>query len=73
MNEISYNVWFCDLEKVIEAFREKVNASTFSSISGNAYGDFVIKHGDDTWIVKHRDFSVWHLVGDWRDGKWVEC
>lgn len=69
-----FSVWFCDLEKAIKALREKVpNLSTFCSIEGNVYGDFVIKSNDDTWIVKHNDFSVWHLeAGRYKWGDWVE-
>ena len=69
-----YTVWFCDLEKAIKAFRKAYpNFETFTSIHGNAYGDFVIKYDDDLYIVKHSDFSVWHLEGaGWKASKWVE-
>lgn len=69
-----YSVWFCDLEKAIKAFRKACpHFETFTSIHGNVYGDFVIKYNNDSYIIKHSDFSVWHLEGgDWRTGKWVE-
>ena len=69
-----YSVWFCDLEKAIKAFRKACpHFETFTSIHGNVYGDFVITYDNDSYIVKHSDFSVWHLEGgDWRTGKWVE-
>ena len=69
-----YSIWFCDLPKVIEALNSKIpNLSTFCSIEGNIHGDFVIHNETDTWIVKHNDFSVWHLEripSKW--GNWVE-
>ena len=69
-----YSVWFCDLPKVLEALRKKLpNLTTFCSISGNADGDFIVKNETDKWIVKHNDFSVWHLdktLGHY--GEWVE-
>ena len=69
-----YSVWFCDLEKAIKAFQKACpHFETFTSIHGNMYGDFVIKYNNDSFIVKHSDFSVWYLEGgDWRTGKWVE-
>lgn len=69
-----YSVWFCDLPKVIEAINKKLpNLTTFCSIEGNAFGDFVIHNGTDTWIVKHDDFSVWHLERTLAEHKeWVE-
>ena len=68
-----YRVWFCDLERAIAAFREKVKTDLFCSIVGNAYGDFVF-HIDENkeYIVKHNDFSVWELKNGWKDGKWVQ-
>lgn len=68
-----YSVWFCDLEKVLPQLKKKLpHFVTFCSIQGNANGDFVIKDDTNTYIVKHTDFSIWHLEGDWRTGKWVE-
>lgn len=68
-----YSVWFQDLEKVIQVMKEKVpTMETFSEIRGNAYGDFVIINGEDTYIVKHQDFTILHREGDWKNGKWVE-
>ena len=68
-----YSVWFQDLEKVIAKLKEKVpTMTTFSEIRGNAYGDFVIRNGEDTYIVKHQDLSILHREGDWKNGKWVE-
>ena len=69
-----FSVWFCDLERVLDQLRKKLpNFTTFCSIHGNVNGDFVIKDSTDSYIVKHNDFSIWHLEGgDWRTGKWVE-
>lgn len=69
-----YSVYFNDLKKVIEALNNKVpNLSTFCSIEGNVHGDFVIHNETDTWIVRHNDFSIWHLErGKNRWGDWVE-
>lgn len=69
-----FSVWFCDLPKVIEVINKKLpNLATFCSIEGNASGDFVIHNETDTWIVKHNDFSVWHLGRTLADyGEWVE-
>lgn len=64
-----YRVWFTDLEKAINAFRSKVPDELFSSIQGNAFGDFVITLDENSkYIVKHDDWSVWKL-GDWRKGR----
>lgn len=70
---MDYAVWFCDLEKAIKALHKVCpNFVTFTSIHGNMEGDFVIKHDEDTYIVKHSDFSVWHREGgDWKTGTWV--
>jgi len=68
-----YSVWFCDLEEVLYQLKKKLPYFvTFCSIQGNANGDFVIKDDTNTYIVKHTDFSIWHLEGDWCTGKWVE-
>lgn len=68
-----YSVWFVDLQKAIEVFMLKTHHFTFCSIEGNAHGDFVIKTANDTWIVKHNDFSVWHLEpGKYKWGDWIE-
>ena len=69
-----FSVWFCDLERALDQLRKKLpNFMTFCSIHGNVNGDFVIKDSTDSYIVKHNDFSIWHLEGgDWRTGKWVE-
>jgi hypothetical protein len=68
-----YQVWFVDLERAIAALLEKTGASLFSSISGNVFGDFVFQMDKETtYLVKHSDFSVLKLVGDWRKGEWVE-
>lgn len=68
-----YSVWFSDVKKAISAINAKLpDMTTFCSIEGNAYGDFVIKNSTDTYIVKHQDFSVWHLEGPWYEGNWVE-
>ncbi len=69
-----YSVWFCDLEKAVKALKEAVpNLSTFCSIEGNVYGDFVIKNETETWIVRHTDYSVWHLEkGGHKWGNWIE-
>ena len=57
-----YNVWFCDLKKVIAALEEKVpNMQLFGNIKGNVDGDFIIKYDTDTYLVKHTDFYVWKL------------
>ena len=69
-----YSVWFCDLEKAIKAINEKLpHLKLFCEIIGNANGDFVIRNETDTWIIKHTDFSVWHLdrtLEHW--GEWIE-
>lgn len=70
---MSYNVWFADLEKAIKAMKEKMPAvCVFKSIQGNADGDFVIKTSSSTYIVRHKDFSIWKLEGSWCTGRWVE-
>lgn len=71
---MGYSVWFCDLEKAVEALKTKVpNLETFNSIEGNAYGDFLVKTDTEKWIIKHRDFSVWHEEkGKNKWGDWVE-
>lgn len=69
-----YSVYFCDLKKAIEVFNNKIpNLVTFCSIEGNIHGDIIIHNETDTWIVRHNDFSVWHLErGKNRWGDWVE-
>lgn len=66
-----YGVWFCDLQKVIAAMAEKVpTMETFTSIEGNADGDFVVRNCTITYIVRHTDFSVWKRIGSWKEGRW---
>lgn len=69
-----YSVYFSDLKKAIEVFNNKIpNLVTFCSIEGNIHGDIIIHNETDTWIVRHNDFSVWHLErGKNRWGDWVE-
>lgn len=68
-----YSVWFQDLEKVIQVMKEKVpTMETFNEIRGNAFGDFIIQDDTNTYIVKHTDFSVWHL-SNWKSKEsWEE-
>lgn len=68
-----YSVWFQDLEKVIQVMKEKVpTMTTFSEIHGNAFGDFIIQDDTNTYVVKHTDFSVWHL-SNWKSKEsWEE-
>ena len=66
-----YSVWLCDLEKALEVLKEKTHMLTFCSIEGNAHGDFIIKDGYCTYLVKHTDFSIWYREGDWKTGKWI--
>lgn len=71
-----YNVWFCDLEKVVKAFREKLPyCETFNRIEANADGDFIIECEAGHFIVKHTDFSVWEFNGSWKNSnsKWVKA
>lgn len=69
-----YSVWFDDAIKAIQVVREKFpNMTTFNSIEGNAYGDFVIKTDTSIYIVKHTDFSIWYSTGDWKNNKWVKA
>ena len=68
-----YRVWFDDLERAIDAVRSKASPRMFSSIRGNAYGDFIIEIDDNiTYVVKHDDFSVWRDWGNWRNPDWRE-
>lgn len=67
-----YSVWFEDLEKVITAFKENLpHIKTFTSIEGNAFGDFVVKTDNKIFIVKHNDFSIWKTSG-WKDSEWTQ-
>lgn len=67
-----YSVWFEDLEKAICEFRTHLpHIKTFTSIEGNAYGDFVIKTDTKTFIVSHKNFIIWKSSGDWRDNEWT--
>jgi hypothetical protein len=68
-----FRVWFCDLEKALVAFRKVVKDDLFCKIEGNVYGDFVFTlNEEETYIVKHIDFTVWHNYGDWRNPNWRE-
>jgi len=68
-----YRVWFEDLQKAVIAFRAKTGHNLFSSVSGNADGDFVFKIDEGiTYIVRYDDFSVWRNFGDWRNPDWRE-
>ena len=53
--------------------KEKVpTMETFSEIRGNAFGDFIIQDDTNTYVVKHTDFSVWHL-SNWKSKEsWEE-
>lgn len=64
-------VWFEDLQKAVIVFRARTGYNLFSSITGNAYGDFVFTIDTGiTYVVKHKDFSVWHKVNDqWQEVK----
>jgi predicted Rdx family selenoprotein len=72
--KINYSVWFYDLDKVLKVFREKCpQVQTFTSIEGNAYGDFVIRSSTGgVYIIKHSDFSIWHRDENWKNNKWTE-
>lgn len=65
-----YSVYFQDLPLVLKALAKKLpNLTTFCSIEGNAYGDFVIKDDTNTWVVNYNDFTVWQIVKS--KEKWV--
>lgn len=68
-----YRVWFDDVEKAIAAFRSIVKDDLFCSIEGTAYGDFIFRINEsEEYLVTHKDFSVWKVVGDWRSDKRFE-
>ncbi len=68
-----YSVWFQDLEKAIQVMKEKVpTMTTFSEIRGNGFGDFIIQDDINTYVVKHTDFSVWHLPNWKSKASWEE-
>lgn len=69
-----YSVWLNDLPNVITALHQKLPyLSTFCSIEGNANGDYVVRNETDTWIVKHKTFTVWHLDRSKKNwGIWIE-
>lgn len=71
---MGYSVWIEDLDKAIAVFSGKMPLHTpVNSITGNAFGDFVIINDENTYIIKHTDWSLWKLEGSWSDGvKWVE-
>lgn len=62
------------LELALGALRRKYpNLKTLCSIKSNSHGDFLIHGKTDTWIVRQKDFSVWHLEKDkYNWGNWVE-
>ena len=66
-----YSVRLFDLGLAVKALEKKCpNVKTVYSIQGNVNGDFVIHSETDSWIVRHKDFSVWHL--DRSKAKWGE-
>lgn len=69
-----YSVWFCDLEIALKTFRRVCpNITCFTSIEGNAFGDFTFRTTAGTYCVSHTDFSVYKFEGtDWKDGHWVK-
>lgn len=63
-----YSVYFQDLPIILKALAEKLpHLTTFTSIEGNYYGDFVVKDDTHTWIINHNNLSVWEII----NGKWV--
>ena len=67
-----YSVWFEDLESVIQLLRQYLPKElTFTSIKGNADGDFVIETKENTYIVKNMDYSIWKMLGTWKDCTWL--
>lgn len=68
-----YSVWLEDLAKIIEVFnKKKPTFKTFTSIHGNAYGDFVIKNDADTFIIRHTDWSLWKKENNNDTEQWIE-
>lgn len=67
-----FDVWFQDLEKALWEFNLHLpQVKTFTSIEGNADGDFVIKTDTKTYIIRHTDYSIWRLDGSWKEGNWT--
>lgn len=67
-----YSVQFEDLKKVITAFEENLPCiKFFTSIEGNAHGDFIIKTGKKTFYVRHTDLTIWKMSGNWKDCEWT--
>lgn len=69
-----YNGWFCDLIKCLEVFRDKIPMESFSSITVNAYGDFIIENEErEVYILKHNTKEIWKKCGNWKNGgEWIK-
>ena len=66
------NVWFQDLEKALEVFRQKCpEIQTFTSIEGNMYGDFIINTENHLYLITHDTFKVYRHRNAWDDKDWV--
>ena len=61
---MTYNVWPQDMRRALDAYEDLYPWSLVGSISGNAFGDIIIKHGDATWCFKVNENKLYKLCWD---------
>lgn len=61
---MTYNVWPQDMRRALEAFESLYPWRLVGSISGNAFGDIILKDNDETWCFKASESKLYKLCCD---------
>lgn len=60
----TYNVSPQDIRRALDAFESLYPWRLIGSVSGNAFGDVVMKDNDDTWYFNVRESKLYKLCWD---------
>ena len=61
---MTYNVNPQDMRRALDAYEGLYPWSLIGSISGNAFGDIILKHNDETWCFKVDEGKLYQLCRD---------
>lgn len=61
---MTYSVWLQDIRRALDAFENLYPWRLIGQVSGNAFGDIIIKADDDTWCFKLKESELYKLCWD---------
>lgn len=61
---MTYNVRPQDMRRALDAYEDLYSWGLIGSISGNAFGDIILKHNNVTWCFKVNEGKLYQLCWD---------